>query len=489
MKKAGLLVTVLVLLAASGLVFAAEENVAELKIDDMPIFVNPGTVLDFTFSAGNRVGPGCNAEISYWIEGNGERFSEGQDSFYLEEGQVREGQAKILIPSRLKGVNQFQLEMRCNDAVVLANKPIEVRNVLPVMPLIKGLDITEGGDGEQTVFKYVVESNDPNQVAIQVEEKVFQGGKVVWQNVQNFAVAGERQIESFGPVLGPGTYSLSVEASRGNETAAITREFKVKAAVPPTTFPLVPFAAMAAVLAVMAFASLYFFNARRKHYRPDEDLAVKGAYAVPEEPKAEEDHFVEPKQSVCLVESDQAGVLGFEALDVLLDNAGFSEERKEKAFEVANNLQVVQSVRSCVFTARHEKMSFETIITITIPNNSNKLWHNVQVVASVPDFLVGCLEEVSSDTKMEAEEVGAIFKFKVESIGAMQSASIVYRAEKLVSQDEADRVQLPAVVDFKEGKRVARSKVKVKKKRVAAIKSTVSKKRARKKAARKKHHK
>ncbi len=467
MKKAVLLVfAVLVLAAGAG--FAAQRNVTELKIRDMPVFVVPESVLQFSFIAGNRVGPGCNAETSYWIESQGKKFSEGKDSFYLDEGQVLEQKAEILVPSRLSGVSRFFIEMQCNGEKVLAKKTIESKKPLPVMPLISNLSVSPGEGNEQLVFSYLVEANHAEQVAIQVEEQVMQDGKIFWENTQSLVVLGNRRIETFGPVLKEGTYSLRIKAARGIQSAALTREFAVKAlGQPAPQLPFAPFAGMAAVISLIAFAGMFFFWQRSRHYRPE-----AGPEQAAVQPLAGEE-FLEPRQSICLVEADQAGTLGHEALEALMSEAGFSEEKKERAFRVSSEAPVVQSLKSCVFTARHEKMSFETIVTITVPNNSNKGWENVEVLAAVPEFLEGQLEEVSSDAKMEAEEEGRVFRFCIESIGAMQSASIVYRAKKLVSQDEATRLRLPAVTDYSEGKRAGLAKVRVRQKQANLPKKAV----------------
>ncbi|MBN2067735.1 MAG: hypothetical protein JW744_04670, partial [Candidatus Diapherotrites archaeon] len=155
-------------------------------------------------------------------------------------------------------------------------------------------------------------------------------------------------------------------------------------------------------------------------------------------------------QGLCVVESEASGVLDSSALNQLLDDAGFHEEEKAKAFEVAESVPLAQAVKSCVFTGLRKKMSFETLVKVTVSNSSSRDWADVIVVARIPDFLSGNIEDISSDVEMKVSELGPAIKFTLSKVGVMQSASIVYKVPKLISQEEADNVALPAIVSYRE---------------------------------------
>ena len=208
-------------------------------------------------------------------------------------------------------------------------------------------------------------------------------------------------------------------------------------------------------LVLLLFAGIFFailVFARTKPFQrglPAEALEV-------EEPALQ-------KKSVCLVESEASGVLDIGALEILLDEIGYSEGEKPKAIDFASTIPVIQIVKSCLFTEEGGKMSFETAVVDTVVNNSNRDWLDVAVIAMVPDFL-GKISGVTADTSVEVKEEKSILRFTLGKIGAKQSASIAYTAPKLISQEEVGKVSLPAVIGLKEGRRLKLKKIMVKRK-------------------------
>ncbi len=449
--KKWLFLTLIVLLSAGSVL--AEENITELRIDSITTPIEAGGRLDFSFSAGNMSGPPCSAEIEYWFGQESEEIILGNDNFYLNEGQVVTESISLIIPTDLYGVRDFYLEMKCNDSITLASRIIEIKGMFPTMPQLSEFQIERTGEEEQLQFNYIIESNNPEQVAVHVDEKIMQDNNVVWENSQNIAVAGSAVIKSFGPILPPGNYSLIITANHGLETARMVREFTVSGAVFPIQ-SVIPGIAIAGLVFLLfsgfAVAIYYTTKSRHKH------SMLARVQSGEETPAAK-------MQSVCLLETEVSGVLDENTLDLLLDDAGLAEENRASAFEVATRVPIIQTVRSCVFTDQDGEMSFETIVANTVVNNSNRDWQNVTVFATIPDFLVKDINDVSSDTEMQAEQEGSLLRLNLEKIGAKQSASIVYKSAKLISRDEAGRVSLPAVLDYKKGKRLKTKKVKVKK--------------------------
>ena len=125
--KVFLVITAVLFLAQPGF----SENIAELTIDSITTPIEAGGRLDFSFSAGNNSGPVCPAEINYWFGRDGE--IQGNDTFYLDEGQMISKQISLIMPSDLEGVKQFYLEMKCNEATILASRVIEVTKPFPII--------------------------------------------------------------------------------------------------------------------------------------------------------------------------------------------------------------------------------------------------------------------------------------------------------------------------------------------------------------------
>jgi len=432
----------------------AAGNVAELKIEGISSEIVAGESLEFSYLAGNRDGPACSSTIEYWFESNGEKAIQGSDIIYLAAGESRVENASLAVPVDFAGARTFYLQMVCNDASILASRVINVSESIPRLPLFNALDVLESEEGKQVVFSYSMQSEEGKTAGVFVEETILKDGNAVWSNSQKIAVAGSAEIKRLGPLLPPGSYKIVAKATSGIETAIIERDFKVSAASPVLAPEILPAVAIAGFVLLLlagiffagrAFAGTGFFRRRL----PSEALGV-------EEPALQ-------KKSVCLVESEASGVLDTNALENLLDEAGCSEKEKPMAIDFASRVPVIQTVKSCLFTDEDGKMSFETAVASTVVNNSSRDWLDVEVMARVPDF-IGKISNVSADTSAKVKEEKSILRFTFEKVGAKQSASIVYAAPKLISQEEAGKVSLPAVIGFREGRRLKLKKIRVRQK-------------------------
>ncbi len=413
-------------------------NIAEVRIESVSWQAEAGNVVEFTFNVGNRVGPECAAKIDYWIGTESEKVIAGQDTVFLAGAETKKQSGSLLVPEGTKGIETFFVAMQCNDAAVIASKPIKVVTPVPTILEFDALDVTEGKPAEPIAFSYKIKSNSSDELIISIEEKILQDNNVVWQYSQQSSITGSGAFSKKGPMLQPGSYSLVVAATVGDKTATISREFSV--AEPPSAFPLLSIAALLLLFfAATLIAARFIWPAARR--------------SIAEEPIA--------RQGICLAESEASGVLDSNALNGLLEDAGFSEEEKRNAFAVATTVPVIQTVKSYIFTADREKTTFETVVKIAVSNNSNRDWANVVLIAKIPAFLSGAVSEIAGDVEMQAAEKGSAIKFTVEKIGALTSASIIYRAPKLIAQQEVESIALPAVVALEQGVRIPLKKIKI----------------------------
>ncbi len=60
--------------------------------------------------------------------------------------------------------------------------------------------------------------------------------------------------------------------------------------------------------------------------------------------------------------------------------------------------------------------------------------------------------KIEADCEMQVMKGTPVIKFVLPKVGAMQSASISYKTAIMVSQAEANSVQLPAVISYRQGK-------------------------------------
>jgi len=434
---------------------AAEENIADMRITYLPVVLKAGTQLDFSFSAGNRAGPECTGEIDYWIEKNGETLSQGKDSVFLGQGEVESGDGSMLLPSKLDGVYEFFIQMKCNDATVLANKTVEVKEILPAMPLTGNLFVSEGGEGKQMEFSYTIQTSLSEPVPIHLEEKIVSGETVLWTNSQNIAVTGSTEITRFGPALSAGNYRLLVEATHGSEIARIVREFEVKAAVPPLLPVEIPTSFLVGAALILLFGALglaiRFFISRSRV--PSYKAVLGKGHVLPALPK--------PKDRLCPVEAESSGVLEEYEMGKLLEDVGLSEKKREKAIAVAGAMPLTQLVRGCIVTDEEGRMSCETTVTVTLQNNTNRNWNKVLLAAEIPEFLAEKLSEVEADCEMHAVKGTGVARFLLPKVGAMQSSSISYKVGRMISQAEANSVPLPAVIKYRLGKPLVITQVRV----------------------------
>lgn len=436
-----------VFLLAFFLAFSARpcfaENVAELRIESITTPIQAGGLLEFSFIAGNRSGPGCAAEIGYWFGEDGE--IQGNDTFYLEEHGTMTNSASLLLPDSDSGVKQFFLQMKCNDAVIVASRKIEIRADIPVLPLFSSLFISESGEGKQLEFVYMLQSNSKEAVPIHVQERIMQNDKIIWQNSQNIPIAQGTEIKRLGPILPLGNYKLIIDATSGLEKATVTREFEVKAATAaPAEFPFMQALAIAAV-ALLLFASLFtatrFFAKApilQKPFAPFPLTSVKQGTVANEE-------------RLKLFESDSIGVADELEVNRLLDVIGQKGEERQHSIDFAVRTQVMKVAKSFIVIGASKEARFETSVSVSLANYTNRNWKKVVVLARLPKFLGEEILEISEDTKLNAEKIGPVIKFTLEKVGAMQSVSFAYKVGKLISQAEANSIPLPAVISYEEG--------------------------------------
>ena len=430
------------------------ENVAELRIESITTPIQAGGLLEFSFIAGNRSGPDCAAEIGYWFGEDGE--IQGNDTFYLEEHGTISDSASLLLPDSDSGIKQFFLQMKCNDAVIVASRKIEIRADIPVLPLFSSLAISESGEGKQLEFSYLLQSNSKEAVPIHVQERIVQNDQIIWQNNQNIPIAEGTEIKRLGPILPLGNYRLIVDATSGPEKATVTREFEVKAAgaAAPIEFPFTQAIAIGAV-ALLLFASLFtaarFFAKApilQKPFAPSALISVKQGAVAGEE-------------RIKLFESDSIGIADELEVDRLLDAVGQKGEERQRSIDFAASAQVMKAVKSFIVIGASKEARFETSVSVSLANYTNRNWENVVVLARLPKFLGEEILEISEDTKLNAEKIGPVIKFTLEKVGAMQSASFAYKVGKLISQAEANSIPLPAVVSYEEGESLIITQVNV----------------------------
>jgi hypothetical protein len=447
----------------------AAGNVTELRVEEIPLVVDAGTALNFSFLAGNRIGPECAAKIEYWIEGSGKtvelskgsaetvRLSQGSDTFFLGKGETKAAKGILLVPSNASGTLSFFIEMRCNDADVLANKAIEAKEKMPPLPLFSSLAIKESGEGSQIEFDYTINSTQSGTVPFLVEEQILQDNSVFWKAVQKVPITGSISLNRFGPILSPGNYTLVVKAAYGSESAEITRLFTVAPAVAP--FPLLQ-ALTAAALILLLFAAVVITT---KIVSPRVHLARQAAMLGGIAPGGSAAPVSMKKKRACIVQSESGGIADEFDLSQLLDAAGMPAKEREKCAEAAGRIPITQIVKGFIFTDYSNRMSCETAVAITISNNTNRNWRNLVLLASIPDFLAEDAREIDADCEMQAIDGTPVVKFFIEKVGAMHSGLILYRVPLLVSQAEANSIALPAVISCEESKPLVITQVNVEK--------------------------
>jgi len=477
-KTSFLLLSALLLFAFSQSVLATE-NIAELKIESLTTPIRAGEILEFTFFAGNKLGPPCSGYLQYWFEIDGKRAIQGNDTVYLETGETRIEQTSLIMPPGLEGVRDFYIEMQCNEALVLASRIIHISTGTPNLPLFTTLDVMETDDGKQAEFLYALEASQNYPVTVQIEEQIIKDNNVLWTNTQNIAVTGITEIKRIGPILPPGNYRLIVEAKHGNETAKITREFTVGAVA---LLPMQNIAIGAALVLLFLMMIAMAVLVSQRLFKNGLPFLTTGFHKG----------GGNTKKRVCNVESDSAGVPGELELSQLLDAVGFTGKKRRRASLFAGRTPLKQVIRGCVVTDKKNRSRCETTVTVSVSNNTNRNWKNLVVLAEIPEFLCDGIGQIESEEEMDVlEEAGAI-KFKLTKVGAMQSASFSYKSETMISQAEANSVPLPAVIGYRKGKPLVIAQVRVEKqaeetpaksKGKAVEKIRIRKKRIRKKKA------
>ncbi len=424
----------------------AAGNVTELKIKSINTPVKAGGRLDFSFSAGNMSGPACSAQLVYWFGSDSEKLVQGSDNFYLKTGEVVSEDVSLIMPSDLKGVKTLFLEMLCNDSSILASRVIEISRELPAMPLFSDVVIDESGEGKQIEFSYTIKSSQSGLVPFKVEEQISKDGAVVWHASQDVPVDGSASLKRFGPVLSLGTYTLVVKAVHGAESAEIAREF----AVAPLPFPLLQVITAAALLLLLF--SAVFITAR--FIAPRTILSRQPVVPAETAFKAEKPlkKILKPVvQRLLLFESQSSGIPDEVEISRLLDGAGLKgAERKNALDSFVGRVQLQQTVKCYVVGRKERSSGFETVVSFVVANNTNRNWLNMVILARLPKFLGSNVLSMASDAKTVVERYGGILQFTLKKVRAMQSATVSYSFDRLISQPEANTVPLPVVISFGE---------------------------------------
>ncbi len=440
MKKLLFLLVILVFFAQ---LTVAEENILELKIEDMPVIVKAGAPLDFVYYAGNRAGPPCTGYVSYWIEVDNEKVSKGSDNIFLDSDETKSGNANVLLPSHLEGIYNFLIELKCNDANVLANKTIEVRKIVPVMPQLGAIILDGLDEGGQLGFAYSIKTNDVDETPIQLHEQITKDGEVVWSNSQNIAVSGINEITRLGPSLPIGNYKLMVTTLSGTESAKLIKDFSVNAL--PLTPPPFPFELLQTIAIIVLVALLFagiFFTTKR---------FAGGKYPMKIMPSETLVDGVEDEDRVRLFAAESEGTANDYDVGWILDKLGLKAEVRENAMEFAARTNVLQSVKCCLVVTKKGEASFETTVMVTIENNTNRNWLNAKVAVKIPRFFGKTFLEKSEDTKINVKKFDSVAEFILEKVGAMKLTTFSYTVPLLISQPEANSVPLPAVIGYEEG--------------------------------------
>jgi hypothetical protein len=457
--------TILILLITATLLPTnafAQENVTELKIESITTPVRAGENLEFSFLTGNRIGPPCSAEIRYWIESGGNQAIQGNDTIYLGTGEVETEDVVLLISPGFGGVREFFLQMKCNEATILASRTVNFLPAIPKLPAIENLKVSENEEGKQIEFAYELESGLGETVAIIAEESIIKDSEVVWSNIESKAITGKKEIERLGPALPTGDYKVTVklkhavfeanadEAHYYSETVEMTRDFSVKG-VPLEISLLSSLGIMLGLSVATAGTALGFIRLRKNKKMYGSFL--RHGLAKPAAATA--------KNRLCPVEAESNGVLEEYQLAIMLHEAGFKGKKLDKAIRIAEKIPITQLVKGCVLTDKTNGMSCETTIEINLSNNTNRNWKKLKILATVPEFLAEDPSEVNCDSEMQLVEGTRNIILSLEKVAAMQSATISYKTPILVSQAEANSVQLPAVVSYKQGKPLTIAQVKV----------------------------
>ncbi len=169
------------------------------------------------------------------------------------------------------------------------------------------------------------------------------------------------------------------------------------------------------------------------------------------------------KSGLCAVESESKGVLDEHALASLLDEAKVKGKQRLLAMQFALLTPVEQAVRGFIAANGKGQSTCETDVSITIANNTERNWSNVVVLAQIPAFFAESAAGIETEAEVHYAEGGSVARFLLPKIGAMQSWQIAYTVPKIVSQAEANSIPLPAVISYKEGKRLVITQVRVEK--------------------------
>jgi len=309
------------------------------------------------------------------------------------------------------------------------------------------------------VFRYQIQASGEEPVAIHVEERITSDSNVVWANSQNIPVLGSTEIERFGPVLPAGNYKLIVETTHGSETARMTREFLVKTATPPPAPSLLPALIIAALFASI-FAAFFLAGRYLVAKRP---LPTPIMPVVAEAQPGQEEEDIVAEEKIKLFEAESNGIPPEFEIARVVEMAGFKGKKRENAIENAGKAATLQQVKSFIVMGKGKKAKFETTVRISLANNTNRNWENVVLLARIPHFLGKTVSQISEDTRVKVRKKGQLARFKLEKIGAMQSATFAYTVPRLVSQTEANSVPLPAVVSYREGEPLIITQIKAEK--------------------------
>ena len=252
-----------------------KERDFELEIVRADSPVSAGENLDFTFRVGSNTSTGANAYAEYWLEG-GEQEKESE-AIYLKGWETKEFDRKLRLPKELLGNYNLYVKLEREGLnPVLASRLVEV---VESAPTVIRLDVQpeEPVPGEQTLaFGLFIGSNVDQALPVEIEERLFREGKLVWEKKQEVPVTAYQRFSEEVYDLPPGDYVLEVYARYGNQERFETKNVRIEPKVlekpgekvEETGFLLQAAAAVAAIAIASALA-LYFYRKKKGLFGKD----------------------------------------------------------------------------------------------------------------------------------------------------------------------------------------------------------------------------
>ncbi len=226
---------------SSALPVEGKFDIEIVRIDDP---VEAGEQVDFTFLVSNNTNINDNAYIEYWLEKNGERSVSGSETLYLLSGQQKEVNESLLSLAEMTGSYDFYLTLtKSGQATVTRRRAVAVMVGAPTRIELAVSSLVPGEETLPLSFAIDLGSNRDETLAVEVEEKIYAEGRIVWEKKQTVAVTRSNQF--FEEVYGllPGKYTLEVSAAFKGQTEKVLNDFERKpiaAFAPPIVLPAQP---------------------------------------------------------------------------------------------------------------------------------------------------------------------------------------------------------------------------------------------------------